>query len=304
VIRLKEIVKDAYVVKGYKQEDMDSCVYMIDTKSDDGLILIDAGLYLAPIQAIEKEGFRIKDIKHCLLTHGHLDHFGVCGKLKKLNEEIKFYAHEYDIEKIEQKQDEGSIRLYYGDYEFNTIKITNPIRKDNEILKIGPYNFRCIHIPGHTSGSVAYLLEIEKKKVLFAGDVPGLVLKSRGGNLENYINSIQKLLSLRVDIMCEGHEDIIQPAEKVSKFLNNYIEFNKNIHIIVEVDPKNLTAIRTLTLEAYELEFYGNALELCNYWLKIDPNNQQAQKLMEKIKSHNPVESNFLEPLIKENFGG
>ena len=66
---MEEIVKDVYVVKGYSSGDMNCCIYMVDTKSDDGLVLIDAGLYIEPIQSIEKDGFDVKNIKHCLITH-------------------------------------------------------------------------------------------------------------------------------------------------------------------------------------------------------------------------------------------
>ena len=79
-----EIVKDVYVVKPYDPNIVDCCVYLVDTKSDDGLILIDAGINFEPIQEIEKQGFKLRDIKHCFITHGHLDHFGVCYRLKNL----------------------------------------------------------------------------------------------------------------------------------------------------------------------------------------------------------------------------
>ena len=38
---MKEIVKDVYVVKPHDPNEVDCCVYLIDTKSDDGLILIE-----------------------------------------------------------------------------------------------------------------------------------------------------------------------------------------------------------------------------------------------------------------------
>jgi len=97
---MEEIVEDVYVVEGHSLGDMNCCIYMVDTRSDNGLVLIDAGLYIEPIQSIDKEGFDVKHIQHCLITHGHLDHFGVCSELKKLNKDVRFYAHELDAEKI------------------------------------------------------------------------------------------------------------------------------------------------------------------------------------------------------------
>jgi len=58
-----------------------------------------------------------------------------------------------------------------------------------------------------------------------------------------------------------------------------------------------------LTLVAYELEWYENALDFCNYLLEIDPNNTEAQRLLKEIKKHNPPKYEFIKGLIKESFG-
>ena len=52
---MMEIVENVYVVKPFTPNEPGCCVYMVDTKSDDGLVLIDAGLYIEPIKVIEKE---------------------------------------------------------------------------------------------------------------------------------------------------------------------------------------------------------------------------------------------------------
>ncbi|MFX1412087.1 MAG: MBL fold metallo-hydrolase, partial [Promethearchaeota archaeon] len=216
---MRTVVDDVYIVKPYDPNVADCCVYMVDTKSDDGLVLIDVGLNFEPIRDIENEGFDLKNIKHCIITHGHIDHYGACYKLKEFNEEIKFYAHELDVDAIEQKIINPYVAQIYADYKYDAIKITRKLKEDNEILKFGSLQFRCIHIPGHTPGSVAYLLELGGKRILFAGDLPGIAINFQGGNLEAYIKSMQKLLNLDIDILCEGHEDLILPAEKVQKYI-------------------------------------------------------------------------------------
>jgi glyoxylase-like metal-dependent hydrolase (beta-lactamase superfamily II) len=299
---MKEILKDIYLLKPYTPTDLDCCVYMINTRSDDGLILIDAGLYLEPIENIQNFGFDPKQIKHLLITHAHLDHFGVSHKLKIFNNDIKFYAHHLDADKIEKRPTDQYIEQYYSDYEFEPVKLAKKIKKDNEILKFGNYEFRCIHIPGHTPGSLAYLLEIGKKKILFGGDVPGTALESHGSNFKEYIKSMEKLLELDIDILCEGHSEIIEPANKVKKNINGYIKLNENLRIVGEVDPKDKKALFDLTMSAYEVEFYENALDFCNYLLEVDPDNVEAQLLFEKIKDHNPSKIKYIKGLIKQNF--
>lgn len=298
---MKKIANNIYLVKSYDPNSMDCCVYLIDTKSDDGLVLIDVGLNIEPIQEIEKMGFNLNEINYCLLTHGHLDHIGACNQLKRFNNDIKFYAHELDADRIEQIPTDIHISQYYADYDYKPIKLARKFKAYNEILKFGQLEIKVIHIPGHTSGSVAYLLEEGKKKILFGGDVPGAVINSRGGNLDDYLKSMQILLDLNVDILCEGHADIIKPAKRVRKFINGYMKLNKNLNLIA-LDPTNKQALLELTIESYKVEFYDNALESCQYLLEIDPDNSIGQQLLKKIKKYNPPKTEFLKDLIKENF--
>jgi len=298
-----EIVKDVYVVKPHNPNEPGCCVYMVDTKSDDGLVLIDVGLYIEPIRVIEKEGFDLKDIKHCLITHGHIDHFGACHELKKYNADIKFYAHEQDAEKIEQKSPTPSLNPFFADYKYEPVKLTRKIKTDNETLKIGQYEFKCFHIPGHTPGSVAYFLETGNKRLLFAGDLPGIAIDINDGNLDDYLKSMYKLTAVDIDILCEGHENLIQPAEKVRKFIKSYMKFNVNLNYIVLENPYDTKALLDLTLLTYELGFFENALDFCKYLLELDPDNSSGNHLLNKIKEHDPPQMDFIKRLIKENFG-
>lgn len=297
---MRKVVENVYIVKPYDPNVVGCCVYMVDTKSDDGLVLIDVGLYIDPIKEIEKEGFDLRDIKHCLITHGHIDHYGACHQLKEFNKDIKFYAHELDAEDNELKIRDPNIAQMFAEYKYEPAKITRKIKNDNEILKFGNYEFNCIHIPGHTPGSVAYLLETGGKRILFGGDLPGVVLNTQGGNLEAYVKSIQKLLNLNIDIMCEGHEDIIEPAKKVSKFLRGYITLNEQLNKIIE-NPSDMKTLLNLALISYELEFYENTLDFCTYLLEIEPNNIDAQQLLEKIKEFNPPKIDWIKNLIQQN---
>jgi len=299
---MKSVADNVYVVKPYDPKNIDCCVYLIDTKSDDGLVLIDVGLNIEPIQEIEKEGFDLKELKHCLITHAHLDHYGACHELKEFNKDIKFYAHELDAKKIEKIPTDQHIIEAFANYKYTPVKLARKIKKDNEILKFGQLKFNCIHIPGHTPGSLAFLLETEKEKILFGGDLPGIAINRRDGNLGDYLKSMQKLLKFDIDILCEGHEDLIQPAEKVKKFIEGYMKFNQNLNVIALENPSDVNALLSLTIINYELEFFDIALDFCNYLLEISPNNVDALQLLEKIKKHKPNKIDFIKPLIKEKF--
>lgn len=297
-----EIVENVYIVKPYNSTDPSCCVYMVDTKSDEGIILIDVGLYIEPIQVIEKKGFKLKDIKHCLITHGHLDHFGACHELRKYNADIKFYAHEQDADKIEQKISNQTLNQFFADYEYEPVKLARKFKDDNEIIKIGQFEFTCFHIPGHTPGSVAYFLETGNKRLLFAGDLPGIAININDGNLDNYLKSMQKLIAIDIDILCEGHENLIEPAERVSRFIKSYMKFNESLNYLVLENPYDTKVLLDLTLLTYEQEFFETALDFCNYLLELDPDNSRARQLLNKIKEHNPPQIEFIKRIIKENF--
>lgn len=289
---------NVYLVKPFDPNVPDCCVYMVDTKSEDGLVMIDVGTNFEPIQDIEKDGFTLKNIKHCLITHGHIDHYGACFKLKEHSKDIKFYAHELDSETIEQDISNPYVAQLYADYKYERIKITRKIKGDSELLKFGNLEFRCIHIPGHTPGSVAYLLELEGKKILFAGDLPGIAINYQGGNLEAYLKSMQKLLKLDIDIVCEGHEDLIFPAEKAQKYIKGYTKLNEKLNVVVLENPSDIESLLELANISYELEFYENVLDFCNYLLEIEPDNKKARKLIREAEKHNPPKIEFIKNLI------
>lgn len=297
---MRKVLDNVYIVKPYDPNLPDCCVYMIDTNSDDGLVLIDVGLNFEPIRDIEKEGFDFKNIKHCLITHGHIDHFGACYKLKEINKDIKFYAHELDVKDNELKIAVTNNPGIYADYEYKPIKIDRKLKKDKEHLKFGNYEIECIHIPGHTPGSVAYFLETEGKSILFAGDLPGIAINVQDGSLDDYLKSMQILLGLNIDILLEGHEDPIEPAEKVVKFIRAYMVLNKNLNTLVLEDPYNCDAVLDLARLTYDLGFYENTVDFCKYLLEIDPDNSTAQELVSKAEKHNPPKLEWIKNFIKQ----
>ncbi|MFW9946006.1 MAG: MBL fold metallo-hydrolase [Candidatus Odinarchaeota archaeon] len=297
---MKRILNNIYYIESCSDAAFDSIKYIIDTKSSDGLVLIDPGLYIKFIEEIEKNGFSPKEFNHCLITHGHLDHYGACHELKQFNPNIKFYAHERDAEKIEQKLEQKSIEETYPGYHYTPIKISKKIKVDNEILTFGNYKLKCIHTPGHTPGAVAYYLEMGKKKILFGGDVGGSSLKIFDGNIDDYLDSMQKLIDLKADILCDGHEGAIKPAKKVSEYILDLIKFNQLSHIAIEKDQSNTKAWYELTLHTYEMGEYDYALDFCKHLLEINPDNSNAHHLFKKIKKHNPIKIDFIKKVLEK----
>jgi len=219
---MKLIVKNVYHVG-----DSGCSVYLVDTQSDEGLVLIDAGMNLEMIKNIKKMDLNPDDIKHCIITHFHIDHTAICADLKDFNENIKFYAHELDADPIEQEgHDKKTAASWYG-VKYRPIKLEKRLQGELETLELGNYDFHCIHTPGHTPGSISILIEAQGKKILFGQDIHGPFMKDFGSNLEDYQKSMQKLLDLKADILCEGHFGIFQPAERVEDYIKGYMKENR-----------------------------------------------------------------------------
>lgn len=219
---MKKIFKDVYHVG-----DSGCSVFLVDTQSEEGLLLIDAGMSIEMIKKINNLGLNPEDIKHCIITHFHIDHIAACADLKDFNEKMKFYAHDLDADPIEEKgHDSKTAASWYG-VNYRPIKLEKRLKGELETLSIGIYDFHCIHTPGHTPGSISILVEINKTKVLFGQDIHGPFMASFGSNLEDYQKSMQKLLDLKADILCEGHFGVFQPADKVYSYIKGYMESNR-----------------------------------------------------------------------------
>lgn len=79
------------------------------------------------------------------------------------------------------------------------------------------------HCPGHSPGSVVYLVELEKKRVLFGQDIHGPLYPSLLSDHEDYIRSLKFPLDLNADILCEGHFGVFKGKKKVEKFIKSYM---------------------------------------------------------------------------------
>ena len=215
---MKEIYKNIYHVG-----DSGCSVFLINTESSDGLVLIDCGMSLSLIKKINKEGLNPMDIKHCIITHFHIDHIGACSDLKNFNKKVKFYAHELDATAIEEEgHDHKTAALWYG-VRYKPVKLEMKFKRNIEILKFGSYEFQCIHTPGHTPGSIVVLLNVNNTKILFGQDLHGPIIPGVS-NVKDYQNSLRKILDLKADILCEGHFGVFQPANRVERYIKGYME--------------------------------------------------------------------------------
>ena len=212
------VYKDVYQVGGSDiSHPADCAVYLIDCGD---LVLIDAGAGLSfdrLVDNIQALGFDPEKLKAVFATHRHIDHIGSLWQFQK-EFGAQIIAHQLDADGIEKGVNTAA-ELYDIEYQPCTIDIE--ISDTETSFRYGDYELNVLHIPGHTAGGIAVYVDMEKR-VLFGQDVHG-PYSLPGANRTNAKQSLQKLIDLDADILCEGHFGIYEPKERVNAYINSYL---------------------------------------------------------------------------------
>ncbi len=223
-MKTEEIVSGVYLIGGpnVTQAD-DAAVYLIDFQGD--LVLIDAGAGGSSSQLvrnIEMLGLNPAFVSHVILTHCHIDHIGSAPFFRE-KYGAKIVIHELDAKALETGDSIRTAANWYGTT-FPPTKIDRKLIGARETLKFGNEELHCLHTPGHTPGSIAVYLERSGQRVLFGQDIHGPFHKAFGSDIEAWKKSMQALLALDADILCEGHFGIFQPRNKARAYIERYLE--------------------------------------------------------------------------------
>ncbi|MBW1768044.1 MAG: MBL fold metallo-hydrolase [Deltaproteobacteria bacterium] len=212
---------------------------------DSNPTLIDAGFRsekgLDAVElAIKKAGYQLTDIKRILLTHGHLDHIGLAGKIaamsgaevlihpldrdkciwdvkgsqeKRMAPFLRFFKEsglsEDVIKDIAARMSDRFSRFFPGDFDVKHIE-------GNETFSFDDFTLKVVYSPGHTLGSVCFL-DRENGR-LFSGDHllenitsnPVVEIenqdKSNGyKSLSSYLKSLAMIADMDIKEVLPGH---------------------------------------------------------------------------------------------------
>lgn len=145
-----------------------------------------------------------------LLTHGHFDHVGSIDGLRERWPDLPVYIHPGDVGETPQFQWQG----------------TGDVRElsDGQSLDLAGLSFHVLHTPGHSPGSVAFVLE----DLLFTGDTLFADGMGRtdfpGGDERRIMASLRRLGELEEnDIVFPGHGEAttLKRARKENPFLRH-----------------------------------------------------------------------------------
>jgi len=219
-----EIVPGIFCVGGSDiSHPQDAMVYLI--KGEESAVLIDAGAGKGSSviwENIRKFGVNPQELTYLILTHGHVDHIGG-AKFFKDQTGCRLVVHEADQEAIEYGDPVLTAASWYG-VTLPRLKVDQVLTEEKEEIPFGPKEkIICLHTPGHTPGSISPYLDWQGQRVLFGQDIHGPFSKEFGSNLSDWGASMEELLALKADILCEGHFGIYRPSQKVKTYIEQYM---------------------------------------------------------------------------------
>lgn len=202
--------------------DRDCCVYLVDGGEE--LALVDAGVGDSAadiLQNIMILGLDPSLLKYVVATHGHIDHIG--GLYTFQSRGAKVVCHELERRAVAEGRSELTGALYYG-VKYRPVAIDILLSGEKQNLTVGDVTLNCLFTPGHTPGGISPYLDIKGTRVLFGQDIHGPFDPSWGSNMDQWRESMEKLLALKADILCEGHFGVYQPAARVQENIKYYLK--------------------------------------------------------------------------------
>ncbi|MBF7084772.1 MBL fold metallo-hydrolase, partial [Desulfallas sp. Bu1-1] len=101
---------------------------------------------------------------------------------------------------------------WYYRVNYRPVPVDRLLNGETQNVAVGNAVLHCLHTPGHTPGGISPYLDVKGTRILFGQDIHGPFDSSWGSNMEQWRDSMRKLINLNADILCEGHFGIYKPA--------------------------------------------------------------------------------------------
>ena len=203
---------DKIIIKQIPVGPLQVLIYLVACpRTKEGVIIDPAGEEEQLYAMVKEEGVKVKYI---LNTHGHPDHV-LANKSLKAFLNAPTCMHEVDDQFFSEKEVRKSAVKELG------LPPPDPVDirlKDGDVLEVGETKIEVIHTPGHTPGSVCFLINGN----LFTGDTLFVGAVGRtdliGASLDTLLKSLEdRLLPLPKDtVIWPGHDYGETPTSTIS----------------------------------------------------------------------------------------
>ena len=200
----------------------DAAVYLIRFESE--AALVDAGTGGDTdrlFRNIESCGVSPDAVRYLLLTHCHFDHTGGAADVRERTG-CRIVAHALEAPFLEEGDDRVTAALWYGTH-LSPLPVDERIEGSRGTIRMGNREILAVHIPGHSPGSLAFLLESDGQRVLFGQDIHGPLDESLLSDEDAYRRSLELLAGEDADILCEGHYGVFRGKGEVRNFIRSFL---------------------------------------------------------------------------------
>lgn len=207
-------------------------------------LMIEAGMNLMGpryLKGIEKILGARDALNYLFITHSHYDHLGAAPYLKKMIPGLALGAHTRVSELLRRDSVLAMMNRMSGnhsaffkeasseDLTITSVEIEHPL-KDCDEFDLGGLTCRVCEVPGHTKDSLAFY--IPELKALFPGEAAGIPLGMQAEDvqvefltsLQDYIVSLEKMISLAPEIICFGHGYVLTGPDATSFLSKSHAE--------------------------------------------------------------------------------
>jgi len=217
------IAPGVYLVGGPNiSRSEDATVFIVDGGGE--LVMIDAGAGRSARMLennIREVGLEPGKIALLVLTHCHIDHIGAAAYFRR-EFSCRIAIHEEDAAAVESGDAIMTAANWY-ETDFPPLAIDEKLSGPEGVWKVGNTELHWLHTPGHTPGSICLYLDRGEQRILFGQDIHGPFLPAFRSDLHRWRSSMERLLELHADILCEGHFGIFQPRAAVEKYIRRYL---------------------------------------------------------------------------------
>jgi glyoxylase-like metal-dependent hydrolase (beta-lactamase superfamily II) len=247
----------------------------------DRVTLVDCGVWRAdPVddglaalrQGLRSVGYELSDVSRIVITHAHIDHYGLAGRLMELTG-CQLWMHaltDLDCEKYRHPDTAVARRRdTYADHglpEAELPAVAHGLRDwmpylhsvveastrlhGGEQIGTGGRDWEVVHTPGHSVGHIC--LWSPELGVVLSGDhlLPGVtppVTFERGFDadpLRSYLESLKRIEALRPTLVLPGHGTPFgDPARRIEAILRNKMRRLAAIRLAIEDAPSTVVEI-------------------------------------------------------------
>ena len=210
-----KITEHLFQISGV-QYGTNSNVYAIQTEK--GIVLIDCGYqeeqWQRMLGCMEQWHLDPANIKTVFLTHSHFDHAGNVWRMNQLGADV--LASTVAAEKVEHGNPEME-ELFGSTWKCG--RVTKVIREGDSFTFGKQVKIDVLETPGHSKGSLSFLIAIDGKRALCTGDLffvkpwppedkVDVELGYMGSwdfDMKEYQNSLRRLRDVKADIFLPGH---------------------------------------------------------------------------------------------------